>query len=117
VRQFWAKDCRARPNEVLNEIIAHIRSTGVKAVYFSNDIDGTDAAYADATGTPETEGLEPDFVVNLIRRLGKEIGILGGDVMEVAPPLQRTPQSAPRTVKLAVRYLRETITAILGRAV
>jgi agmatinase len=49
--------------------------------------------------------------------LGKEVGILGGDVMEVAPSLQRTPESAARTTQLAVRYLRETIAAILGRTV
>jgi agmatinase len=117
VRQFWSHECRGRPEQVLDEIISHLRSTGVKSIYFSNDLDGTDARHADATGTPEPDGLEPDFVVELIRRLGKEVGILGGDVMELAPPLQRTPESAARTTALAVRYLRETITAILGRAV
>jgi agmatinase len=117
VRQFWSEECRARPAETLDAIIAHLKATGVKSVYFSNDIDGTDAAHADATGTPEPGGLEPEFVVELIRRLGREVGMLGGDVMEVAPPLQRTPQSADRTTKLAVRYLRETVAAILGRAI
>ena len=39
---------------------------------------------------PEPNGLEPDFVVELVRRLGREVGLLGGDVMEVAPPVQRT---------------------------
>ena len=117
VRQFWGHECRARPAEVLDQIVAHVRATGVEAIYFSNDLDGTDASHADATGTPEPDGLEPDFVVELIRRLGKEVGILGGDVMELAPPLQRTPESAARTTALAARYLRETIAAILGRAV
>ena len=117
VRQFWGEECRARPAETLDAILAHVRSTGVKSVYFSNDIDGTDAAYADATGTPEPGGLLPEFVIELIQRLGREVGVLGGDVMEVAPPLQRTAESAARTTKLAVRYLRETIAAILGRAV
>jgi agmatinase len=114
VRQFWAEECRANPAAVIDQLIKHLRSTGVTAIYFSNDIDGTDEAYADATGTPEGDGLEPDFVVELIRRLGRDIGILGGDVMEVAPSLQRTPESASRTVRLAVRYLRETIAAIVG---
>ncbi|HEX2688001.1 MAG TPA: arginase family protein [Kofleriaceae bacterium] len=117
VRQFWADECRARPGDVLDAIIAHLRATEVRSVYFSNDIDGTDAAYADATGTPETGGLEPEFVVELIRRLGREIGVFGGDVMEVAPPLQRTPESSARTTALAARYLRETIHAALGQVV
>lgn len=108
VRQFWADECRARPAEALDAIVAHVKSTGVRGVYFSNDIDGTDAAWADATGTPEPNGLEPDFVVELIRRLGREVGIVAGDVTEVAPPL-----GSAKTVDLAARYLRETIDAAL----
>jgi len=116
VRQFWADECRARPSETIDAVIAHLRAAGVTSVYFSNDIDGTDEAYADATGTPEPSGLEPDFVVELIRRLGQEIGIIAGDVMEVAPRLLPRPDSGARTVALAVRYLRETISAVLGGA-
>jgi agmatinase len=114
VRQFWAAECLADPAAALNAILAHVQRTGVHGVYFSNDIDGTDAAHADATGTPEPGGLEPDFVIALIRRLGREVGLIGGDIMEVAPPLGRTPESAARTVALAARYLRETIEAVLG---
>ncbi len=108
VRQFWASDARARPEAVLDELIAHLQAVGVKSVYFSNDIDGTDATWADATGTPEPDGLTPDLVVALIRRLGAEIGLCAGDVMEVAPPL-----GSRGTIDLAVRYLRETIDAAL----
>jgi agmatinase len=117
VRQFWAEECRRDPDGVLDALVAHLRARSVESVYFSNDIDGTDIAHADATGTPEPEGLEPDFVVALIRRLGNEIGMLGGDVMEVAPPLRDRPDSTERTVGLAVRYLRETIGAVLGASV
>ncbi len=38
---------------------------------------------------PEPDGLEPDFVVDLIRALGREIGLCAADVVEVAPPLAR----------------------------
>jgi arginase family enzyme len=114
VRQFWAKDILADPDAALDAVIAHVKSTGVSGVYFSNDIDGTDSSWADATGTPEPAGLTPDWVSALIRRLGAEVGLLGGDIMEVAPSLTRTPESAPRTVGLAARYLVETINAALG---
>jgi agmatinase len=114
VRQFWAAECRSDPAAALDAILAHVKATGVTGVYFSNDIDGTDAAHADATGTPEPHGLEPDFVVELIRRLGREIGLIAGDVMEVAPPLGRTPESAAATVALAARYLKETLEAVIG---
>ncbi len=113
VRQFWANECRRDPEAVLDALVAHLKERRVASVYFSNDIDGTDSDYADATGTPEPGGLEPDFVVTLIRRLGAEIGMLGGDVMEVAPPLRDKPDSTERTVGLAVRYLRETMGAVL----
>jgi agmatinase len=114
VRQFWADDCSRDPQGTLEAIVAHLRERRITGVYFSNDIDGTDATWADATGTPEPDGLTPDFVVALVRRLGHEIGILGGDVMEVAPPLRDVPD---KTVGLAVRYLRETLGAVLGARV
>lgn len=114
VRQFWASECLADPEAALDAILAHVKGTGVRGVYFSNDIDGTDAMHADATGTPEPGGLDPEFIVELIRRLGREVGLIGGDIMEVAPVLARTPESMARTLALAVRYLRETIQAVVG---
>lgn len=113
VRQFWAEECLRDPEASLDAIVAHLKSTGVRGVYFSNDIDGTDERFADATGTPEPNGLEPDFVVELIRRVGKEIGFVGGDIMEVAPIVQRRDGGAKTTLETAARYLRETIEVIL----
>lgn len=114
VRQFWAEECRRDPDGALGRLVEHLVALGVTGVYFSNDIDGTDSAWADATGTPEPGGLEPEFVVKLIRRLGETVGIIAGDIMEVAPPLRDRPDSTERTVGLAVRYLRETLAAMLG---
>jgi len=114
VRQFWAEEVNRDPEAAVAAIVAHVKASGVKAVYFSNDIDGTDERWADATGTPEPGGLTPDFVSELIRRLGREVGLAGGDVMEVAPGLGRDAGGGARTVALAARYLRETIGAALG---
>ena len=117
VRQFWADECRARPGQTLDAIVAHLRERRVDGVYFSNDVDGTDEAFVDATGTPEPGGLDPEFVVELIRRLGRDIGLIGGDVTELAPHLRPRPDSTERTVAVAAMYLRETIDAVLrGRA-
>lgn len=114
VRQFWAQDVLRDPARALDEILAHLHRVGVDSVYFSNDIDGTDDAWADATGTPEPGGLDPEFFVELIRRLGREIGICAADIVEVAPPLARDPGN-DQTVKLAARYVRETLDAMLAR--
>lgn len=117
VKQFWAEECLNDPKGSMDRLIAHLKSLNVPGVYFSNDVDGTDAAFADATGTPEPGGLHPDFVVELIRRLGREVGILGGDIMEVAPPLQDKPDSRERTVALGAMYFYETIAAALSKGV
>lgn len=114
VRQLWAAEVNADPTAALDAVVAQLRAAGVRQVYFSNDVDGTDAGEVDATGTPESGGLSSAFVVELIRRLGREFPLCGGDVMEVAPPLARTPEGARRTVGLAVRYLEETLAAALG---
>jgi agmatinase len=114
VRQFWAAEIRADPARALDAILAHVKASGVSSVYFSNDVDGTDQAFADATGTPEPGGLAPGFVVELVRRLGREVGLAGADLTEVAPPAARTPGGGERTLAVAARYVRETLAAILG---
>lgn len=114
VRQFWAAEVRADPARALDAILAHVKASGASSVYFSNDIDGTDQPFADATGTPEPEGLAPSFVVELVRRLGREVVIAGADLCEVAPLIARAPGGAERTLAVAARYLRETLAAILG---
>jgi agmatinase len=113
VRQFWAQECREHPARTLDAIIDHLHSVRAESVYLSNDIDGTDSEYADATGTPEPWGLDPEWLLKMIRRIGDEIGLLGGDIMEVAPPLRQIPRGATRTTRLAARYLRETMAATL----
>jgi agmatinase len=114
VRQLWADEVNRDPAAAADAVLAALRAAGVREVYFSNDVDGTDERYADATGTPEPGGLHPDFVVDLVRRIGREVGLAGGDVMELAPGAGRTPESSAATVGLAARYLRETVAATLG---
>ena len=114
MRQFWAEECNRDEGAAIAEVVSHLRRLGTQSVFFSNDIDGTDAAFASATGTPEPGGLTPDFVVALIRTLAKEFKLVGGDVMEVAPPLGEDASARKTTVELAVRYLRETLSAVLG---
>lgn len=117
VKQFWASTCRENPARALDELFTHLRAVKADAVYISNDIDGTDAEFAEATGTPEPAGLEPEFVIELIRRLGREIPVIGGDIMEVAPPIQDREGAKRRTLALSVRYVRETLSAMVGKTV
>lgn len=109
VKQLWAADVLSNPKESIDDVLRHLKDLNATSVYFSNDIDGTCSRFADATGTPEPGGLEPDWLIELIRRLGSEIGICAGDVMEVAPPLA----SGQKTEDLAAKYMVETIAAAL----
>jgi agmatinase len=106
VRQFWAAEILRDPEAALDAVVDHLRARGVTSVYFSNDIDGTDAKHAEATGTPEPDGLEPDWLFALIGRLGKDIGLCAADCVEVAPPLGPTPDATDATTRLAARYVR-----------
>jgi guanidinobutyrase len=110
VRQFWADEIRADPEGSMNRALDAVRATGLPA-YLSNDIDGTDDSVADACGTPEPDGLDPQWVRELITRLGREVGLVGGDVMEVAPGLARHGDGV--TVALATDYVRDTLRALL----
>jgi agmatinase len=113
VRQLWADECLRDPAAAIDAIVAHVKSTGVRSVYFSNDVDGTDERFVSATGTPEPGGLEPDFVVELVSRLARDVGLCAGDVMELAPPLGPTPEARARTLATAVRYAHATAKALL----
>jgi agmatinase len=113
VRQFWAEEIRRAPEAALDGVMAHLRGLGVQSVYFSNDIDGTDDEWATATGTPEAGGLEPDWVMALVDRLGREIGFCAADCVEVAPPLGPTAAATEVTVQLAARYVRACLDRVV----
>jgi arginase family enzyme len=106
VRQVWAREVRERGAEsIAEELIERFKGRGVECLYVSNDIDGTDAALAAATGTPEPSGLTPDEVDHITRRLCEEFPLIGADLVEVAPPLSREAGEPERTLDIALRYL------------
>lgn len=111
VRQFWADEILANPERALNEVLEAARATRLP-VYLSNDIDGTDASVADACGTPEPDGLSEDWLCTLIERLGREVGLVGADVMEVAPLLGAG--QGESTLRVAARYVRSSLNALLA---
>jgi guanidinobutyrase len=113
VKQYWAADIAAQGEAAtLDAIVAHLRGRGVRHVYFSNDIDGTDAAYAPATGAAEPGGLTPDFVRALVDRLGAAFTLIGADLMEVAPPLG-APEGSRRTLEVGATYVLASLEALV----
>ena len=61
--------------------------------YISFDVDGLDPAYAPGTGTPEIGGLTTVEGLTLLRGL-QGLQLIGGDVVEVAPPFDSTGNTA-----------------------
>jgi guanidinopropionase len=61
------------------------RVVGDGPTYISFDVDALDPAFAPGTGTPEVGGLTTREAQALIRGL-RGLNLIGGDVVEVAPP-------------------------------
>ena len=61
--------------------------------YISFDVDGLDPVYAPGTGTPEIGGITTLEAQSLLRGL-RGLELIGGDVVEVAPPYDQTGNTA-----------------------
>lgn len=62
-------------------------------LYVTLDVDGIDPAFTPGTGTPEVGGLTPFEVQCLVRAMAG-LPIVGGDVVEIAPPYDPTSNTA-----------------------
>ncbi len=69
------------------------REVGDGPTYISFDVDGLDPVYAPGTGTPEVGGLTTIEAQTLLRGL-RGLDLVGGDVVEVAPPFDPSGNTA-----------------------
>jgi guanidinopropionase len=70
----------------VERVIAAARAVvGDGPTYISFDVDGLDPVYAPGTGTPEIGGITTLEAQRLLRGL-RGLNLVGGDVVEVAPP-------------------------------
>ena len=78
----------------VDAVIAEARRVvGDGPTYISFDVDGLDPVYAPGTGTPEVGGLTTIEAQVLIRGL-RGLDLVGGDVVEVAPPFDPSGNTA-----------------------
>ncbi len=78
----------------VDKVIAEIRQiVGEGTTYISFDIDALDPAFAPGTGTPEVGGMSAIEALNLLRGF-RNLNLIGGDVVEVAPPFDPTGNTA-----------------------
>jgi guanidinobutyrase len=90
-RVVQAEECW---HKSLTPLMAEVREQ-VKGgpVYLSFDIDGLDPSYAPGTGTPEIGGLTTPQALEIIRGC-RGLDLVGGDLVEVAPPYDPTGNTA-----------------------
>jgi guanidinopropionase len=69
------------------------RVVGEGPTYISFDVDGLDPVYAPGTGTPEVGGMSTIDALRLLHGL-RGLNLIGGDVVEVAPPYDQTGNTA-----------------------
>lgn len=69
------------------------RVVGDGPTYISFDVDGLDPVYAPGTGTPEVGGITTREAMSLLRGL-RGLRLVGGDVVEVAPPFDPSGNTA-----------------------
>ncbi len=78
----------------VDAVVAEARAVvGDGPVYISFDVDGLDPVYAPGTGTPEIGGLTSLEGQLLVRGLAG-LDLIGGDVVEVAPPFDPSGNTA-----------------------
>src|SRR5258706_6611498 len=96
----------------LAPLMSEIReSFGSGPVYISFDIDGLDPAFAPGTGTPEIGGLTTTPGLEIIRGC-QGLDVIGGDLVEVAPPYD----VSGNTSLLAANLLFEMLCVLPGVA-
>lgn len=69
------------------------RIVGDGPTYISFDVDGLDPVFAPGTGTPEVGGITTREALHLLRGL-RGLNLVGGDVVEVAPPFDPSGNTA-----------------------
>ncbi len=111
MRSFTMGDITRRGlDAVVDEAVRHA-ADGAAGVFVSVDIDVVDPGSAPGTGFPEPGGLTPRQLLDVLRRLGRELQVVGADVVEVAPAYD----SADVTALLANRAVLELLTGIAER--
>ena len=80
--------------------------------YLSIDIDVVDPSMTPGTGTPEPGGLLPRELLTVVRRLGRDLEIIGADVVEVAPAYDGPGEV---TARLANRLVLELLNGMAER--
>ena len=113
ITSYFMEDITRRGlDEIVDAAVAAVVGAGAKGVFVSVDIDVVDPGMAPGTGTPEPGGLTARQLLDTVRRLGRELNVVGADIVEVAPHYD---QPMDVTAALANRVVLELTTGIAER--
>ena len=97
---------------VIEEAVAYAGADAT-GVFLSIDIDVVDPGMAPGTGTPEPGGLTSRQILDTVRRMSRELNVLGADIVEVSPPYDGP---GAITALLANRIVLEILNGLAERA-
>jgi len=99
---------------VVDDAVESCSGSDSIGVFLSVDIDVVDPGMAPGTGTPEPGGLTSRELLDTVRRLARELPIVGADIVEVSPPYDGPGQV---TAFLANRVVLEILNGMAERKV
>jgi agmatinase len=94
----------------LEELLARA-STLPDRIYLTVDVDVLDPAFAPGTGTPEPGGLTSRELLYAVRRIGRELPLVGMEIVEVSPLFD----PSGITALVAHRLVLEALSGIAAR--
>ncbi len=113
MRCYMMQDiCKRGLDAVVDEAVEYSLEGGAKGVFISVDIDVVDPGLAPGTGTPEPGGLNSREILDTIRRISRELEVLGADIVEVAPAYDGPGE---QTAYLANRIVLEVLNGMAER--
>lgn len=104
IEVIWLEEIWERGTAWAIARVREITRAAADGVYLTVDIDCLDAAHAPGTCTPTSGGLSSREAIELVRGISAG-GLLGFDVVEVAPSLESTPATVLMAGRLAIEAM------------
>jgi agmatinase len=99
---------------VVDDAVAAAGGDDSIGIFLSIDVDVVDPGMAPGTGTPEPGGLTSRELLDTVRRLARELPVVGADIVEVSPPYDGPGQI---TAFLGNRLVLEILNGMAERVV
>ena len=97
---------------VVDDAVVSCSGSDANGIFISVDIDVVDPGMAPGTGTPEPGGITSRELLDTVRRIARELPVVGADVVEVSPPYDGPGQI---TAFLANRVVLEILNGMAER--